>query len=220
MWARGSLPRYSWMSTKVGLLTSSREAPRPAATPRTREVFPAPNGPYRASVSPPSSAEPSAQPSRSVSRGEKSFNSHARLDAGDVRRDVRTDPVGRRRLAGDCLERIGDVGDEIAGEHTGLSELLSRKVASCSMKVCCGAGCLPGLDTLGEQTDNHPGQDISRPGGRHSGVTCGTDGQKPVWPGDYGACAFQNQKHTAFAGEAAGGPDAIGIHTLRSRFDF
>ena len=97
-------------------------------------------------------------------RGEERFNSQTRLDGGEAPRDVRTDPVRRLRLAADRLDRIGDVGDQITGEHAGLSKLLSGKVARCSMKIRCGAGRFPCLESLGKQAnDHHHPQRLSDP---------------------------------------------------------
>src|SRR5689334_9874246 len=49
----GSRASYSWMRTKVGLLTTRLSAiPSPSATARTSWVLPAPSGPTRATTAP------------------------------------------------------------------------------------------------------------------------------------------------------------------------
>ena len=57
-------PRYSWMSTNVGLTTCLRSTPRASATACTSRVLPAPNVRITPRPSPPGSASASAAPER------------------------------------------------------------------------------------------------------------------------------------------------------------
>src|SRR6476659_2801964 len=117
--ARGSRPWYSCRSTKVGLLTTSAGAPSPAAMPRTSAVLPAPKAPDNARDSPPSSTEPMARPNRSVCRDEGSDRRQTRLVGRIVRGKVRAGWA--RLLSGDRLTGIGNLFNEIAGDHGGQS---------------------------------------------------------------------------------------------------
>src|SRR5687768_1491081 len=131
MWARGSLPRYSCRSTNVGLLTAFGEALSPLAMPRTRAVFPVPNGPYKARHSPPCRAAPMAWPSRSVCNGDGSDSRQVRL-VPDVRRRCAPADV-LSLLAPGRLDRIRNLFDQVAGDHAGRPELSSGQISRCSM---------------------------------------------------------------------------------------
>ena len=68
MWKSRSRPACSFMSTKVGLLTTL-VTPSPSATPFASSVLPAPSGPMRATSVPEWACEPSAWPIARVSWG-------------------------------------------------------------------------------------------------------------------------------------------------------
>src|SRR5207244_4253696 len=107
-------PGYSVSRLNDGLWTRSGSMPRPRASPRTRQVLPAPSSPTRPISSPPRAARPSASPSASVSSGVWVVTSRTRTVASPARRLG----AGRRLQA---LEGHGQLGEEVAREEARLA---------------------------------------------------------------------------------------------------
>src|SRR5512134_111859 len=189
------------MSTNVGLLTPSGGAPSPAAIPRTSAVLPAPSGPDNARDSPPLSTEPMARPSRSVCRSE----------GKDCRQPCL---VSASRLTADRLNGIGDLFNEVAGDHAGRSQPPGCQVACCAMQIRGGAGRFPGGNALREEAHEHAGEDVSGSCGGHSRISCWTDHEQTIGPGNDRSSALQHEKDAAFPGKTSGRAEAIRVDAL------
>lgn len=153
-----------------------------------------------------------ARPNRSVCRDEGSDWRQTRLVGRIARGNARAGWA--RLLAGDRLNGIGNLFNEIAGDHAGKSQSTSRQVACCPMQIGRSTGCFPGRNALCEEADDHSGEHISRSCGGHSRVARRTDHEQTIGSCDHRPGALQDDKDASFSGKTSGRAEAVGIDAL------
>src|SRR5665213_2950431 len=121
---------YSWIRTKVGLVTTRPSAtPRPKATARTRCVLPAPSGPIRATTAPGKSRPASCRPNASVAA--KSGRSIVII--------VFRRPLGGGVAGLDALELFAEIG-ALRLQRDGLFLRRNRFVLVAALELDLGQG--------------------------------------------------------------------------------
>jgi len=152
------------------------------------------------------------RPNRSVCRDEGSDRRQTRFVGKIARGNAR--PGGACLLADDRLNGIGNLFNEIAGDHAGKSQSTSRQVACRTMQIGRSTGCFPGRNALCEEADEHSGEHISRSRRGHSWVACRADHEQAIGSCDHRPGALQDDKDASFSGKTSGRAEAVGIDAL------
>src|SRR6185312_17434841 len=82
------------------------------------------------------------------------------------------------------------------------------------MQIARRASCLPRRNALCEKADEHAGERISRSSRSHPWVPCGANHEQTIGPCDHCPGTLQHDKNSAFACEAPGRAEAIGVDAL------
>src|SRR5262245_19063888 len=116
----GKRPRYSMMSTNVGLVAGAR-TPSPRTSPFTKHVLPAPSSPVSATTSLDFKLRPSCSPAASVSSG------------------LRVVIVVSAAMRGpELVERLGQCRDDVSGDEPLLPHSGRRQIAGTAVQVYAG----------------------------------------------------------------------------------
>lgn len=90
------------------------------------------------------------------------------------------DGAPRRLRMGRLFRRIGNAGNQVSGEHSGLTQFAGCQIASQPVQISPGTGRIPGTQLLRQQTDNDAGQRVTRASSRHTRIAGRTDGHIAV----------------------------------------